>query len=153
MRLSKCHQELTNGVGKCSVPMWCDGLPAGFCDNPAYSEITSEGKKRYSRYVGGLACYAHGGIEYPENMILQMDGNMWCATYKDFINLQESIAGFGETKDKAIQELVLVSKEKVEGKIFHCELGLNHCVSGDVGCERSQINCGVCEYYFQKDSK
>ena len=33
---SKHHHELTNGVGKCSVPMWMGGFPAGFCDKPAY---------------------------------------------------------------------------------------------------------------------
>ena len=30
--LSEHHRMLTNGVGKCSVPMWMGGLPAGFCD-------------------------------------------------------------------------------------------------------------------------
>jgi len=34
-RIQKHHKELTNGVGKCSVPMWRGGLPAGFCDQPA----------------------------------------------------------------------------------------------------------------------
>jgi len=60
-RCGKCHMELTDGVGKCSVPMWCNGLPAGFCDEPAYGEPTKDGKLRYSGYVPGLACYSHGG--------------------------------------------------------------------------------------------
>jgi len=34
-----------------------------------------------------------------------MDGNSWCATKTDFTNLQESIAGFGDTALEAIAEL------------------------------------------------
>ena len=59
--LSEHHTTLTNGVGKCSVPMWCNGLPAGFCDEPAYGTQTEEGKRRYPRYVPALACFGHGG--------------------------------------------------------------------------------------------
>jgi hypothetical protein len=68
------HQKLTNGVGKCSVPMWAHGCPAGFCDQPAYGDrppgrewrdaYTGEMKRfdgRYNGYVPGLACPAHGG--------------------------------------------------------------------------------------------
>lgn len=73
MRLSNHHKELTNGVGKCSVPMWMGGLPAGFCDEPAYGpqeeDQTRYGKwydnwqprKWFPGYCSGLACYAHGG--------------------------------------------------------------------------------------------
>lgn len=70
----KWHRELTNGVGKCSVPMWMGGCPAGFCDEPAYGErptcsefysyaqgrrVRSDGK--YDGYVPSLACQGHGG--------------------------------------------------------------------------------------------
>lgn len=71
---SKHRHELTNGVGKCSVPMWMQGCPAGFCDAPAYGARppgqkwrdawTGELKRfdgRYNGYVPGLACEAHGG--------------------------------------------------------------------------------------------
>ena len=44
-------------------------------------------------------------------IILKKDGNQWCATYSDFINLQESEAGFGDTQIEAIQEL-MKNKEK-----------------------------------------
>jgi len=37
---------------------------------------------------------------------LFMDGDMWCATHLDFVNLQESEAGFGKTKAEAIKELI-----------------------------------------------
>ncbi len=33
------------------------------------------------------------------------DGNMWCVTFADFINLQESEAGFGSTALEALAEL------------------------------------------------
>ena len=35
-RCSEHHLTLTNGVGKCSVPMWMGGAPGGFCDQPAF---------------------------------------------------------------------------------------------------------------------
>lgn len=34
-----------------------------------------------------------------------MDGNQWCATFEDFINLQESPAGFGRTCMEALGNL------------------------------------------------
>lgn len=39
---------------------------------------------------------------------LYRDGNAWCATRKDFVNLQESPAGFGDT---AIEALAALAKE------------------------------------------
>jgi len=77
-RMSKHHEELTDGVGKCSVPMWSGGCPDGFCDKPAYgrpppsARIWNVGQGRYTRidgrydgYVPGLACVGHGGPEAP----------------------------------------------------------------------------------------
>lgn len=70
----KWHHELTNGVGKCSVPMWSMGCPAGFCDKPAYGErppcrtfynyAAMEQQRwdnKYNGHVPGLACEGHGG--------------------------------------------------------------------------------------------
>lgn len=70
----KWHHELTNGVGKCSVPMWSMGCPAGFCDKPAFGKppksrtfwnyAAGEMQRedgRYNGYVPGLACEGHGG--------------------------------------------------------------------------------------------
>lgn len=68
------HHDLTDGAGKCSVPMWMHGCPAGFCDAPAYgtrppSQMYRNGwtgemvrlDGRYNGYVPGLACVGHGG--------------------------------------------------------------------------------------------
>jgi len=78
-RTQKHHHELTNGVGKCSVPAWTSGCPAGFCDKPAYGRrppckeyrdpYTGEVFRadfRYNGYIPGLACPNHGGPEKPE---------------------------------------------------------------------------------------
>lgn len=108
--LSKQHKTLNeDGIGLCSVPMWGGGSPAGFCDRPAYGlrpdmpthrrwdgfEWRDDGK--YAGYVPGLACECHGG---PSSRVF-MDGNQFCAVMPEFINLQESPAGFGDTAEQA----------------------------------------------------
>lgn len=42
-------------------------------------------------------------VNYP--ILFSQDGNMVCATYHNFINLQESPAGFGETRRLAMMAL------------------------------------------------
>lgn len=106
------HQELdADGIGKCSVPMWCyPGVPAGFCDAPAYGErppsatwmnyAANERMRcdgRYNGYVPALACPSHGG---PKSRVFK-DGSAWCAVFPDFIDLQASEAGFGDTPEAA----------------------------------------------------
>lgn len=111
MSTLQTHHRETNadGVGRCSVPMWLGGSPAGFCDQPAYGERpdTTVHRRwdgfewrddgRYTGYVPGLACVQHGG---PDSRVF-MDGSAWCAVRPDFINLQESPAGFGATPAEA----------------------------------------------------
>jgi hypothetical protein len=45
-----------------------------------------------------------------ENLVFKQDGNMICCHFKDFINLQESHAGFGksnpEARDALLQEIL-----------------------------------------------
>ena len=80
--MNEHHKTLTGGVGKCSVPMWAMGCPAGFCDEPAYGE-RPPGRRfrdahtgemfredgRYDGYVPGLACKAHGGPAEPAPVV------------------------------------------------------------------------------------
>ena len=40
------------------------------------------------------------------------DGDQWCAVTRDFINLQESEAGFGDTPEQALAVLRLVQSGK-----------------------------------------
>ncbi len=70
---------MTQEPGKCSVPMWRMGMPAGSCDKPAwgrpspckqyYSYATFRMERedgKYNGYVPDLACPAHGGPEKPQ---------------------------------------------------------------------------------------
>lgn len=109
-QLQQHHNETdSEGVGRCSVPMWQSGGPAGFCDRPAYGKRPNAAVHRrwdgfewrddgrYAGYVPGLACVHHGG---PNSRVF-MDGDAWCAVFPDFINLQESPSGFGATPEEA----------------------------------------------------
>lgn len=55
-------------------------------------------------------------------MRVYRDGDQWCAVRDDFVNLQESPAGFGEEPQGAIDEL-LSSIER--GLVFMCTCGNN----------------------------
>lgn len=69
--LAECHKKLgPDGHGYCSKPMWRGGMDAGFCNEPAYGEVTPESLRRY-RLDGispapALACPGHGGPSKPE---------------------------------------------------------------------------------------
>lgn len=104
------HKSLDkHGMGRCSVPMWSVGVPAGFCDKPAYGKqcnverirlpdgrlITVDGS--YEGFAPALACPVHGG---PRSRVYR-DGNKWCAVHEDFIDLQASPAAFGDTPEEA----------------------------------------------------
>lgn len=41
-----------------------------------------------------------------------MDGNMWCAVGPHFIDLMQSTAAFGETPEKAVDELRTALRRK-----------------------------------------
>ena len=113
MRISEHHKKVGPG-SCCSVPMWSGGCPAGFCDEPAYGKPPPSRRfrdglgqmyredLRYDGYVPALACRAHGG----PSVRYKMDGDQQCATLDDFINLQESPAGFGDTEEAALEDLV-----------------------------------------------
>jgi hypothetical protein len=109
------HKQLDEtGTGLCSVPMWMGGAPAGFCDKPAYGIPPKSGRfmnyaigemqridNRYDGYVPALACIGHGG---PRSRVFK-DGNAFCAVFPDFINLQESESGWGDSPEAARSDL------------------------------------------------
>ena len=113
-RLSAHHTSLTNGIGKCSVPMWSGGAPAGFCDSPAYGQEIREplyrnaytGEERtitgrMPSYAPGLACPGHGG----PSLIVQRDGDAWFAALPGFTNIQECETGWVDTAEQAVEAL------------------------------------------------
>jgi hypothetical protein len=66
---------------------------------------------------------------------LVMDGNMWCAQCPDFVNLQESEAGFGETKLAALEAL---AADRPDLDIFH-----SHSLECSPHCRRMDSACIV----------
>lgn len=44
----------------------------------------------------------------PQEYRLFMDGNVWCAVCGDFVDLQNSPAGFGDTPTEALQNLLQI---------------------------------------------
>jgi hypothetical protein len=107
--------------GKCRVPMWQMGAPAGFCGKPTRGPQAPLDYLRFTRgrpdwpYCSGPCCEAHGGPREGEPIIFQ-DGYteagrpMWCAVRHDFENLQESPAGFSGDARLAVIELAAAIK-------------------------------------------
>ena len=100
----ECHKKLNEmGEGKCSLPMWMGGMPAGFCDKPAYGFETKEHEelmrcRNESQFIPGLACPAHGGPKKEQAVhlcancakhIATCDGNPKFGTGKGNDNIYE----------------------------------------------------------------
>lgn len=113
--LSEHHKTLTNGVGKCSVPMWSMGTPGGFCDRPAFGNGPPPARTKrgpagydyrddglYPGYVPALACEIHGGPK----LVTMKDGSAWMAALPGFTNIQECVTGWGDTEEAAKCELL-----------------------------------------------
>jgi hypothetical protein len=99
-RTTKKHEELVDGKGLCSVPMWSMGCDAGFCDEPAFGyrpetkeifrdpytgrDIRWDGK--YAGYIPGLACPGHGGPTAKE-MAHFGDPCQFCGTPHDEVEI------------------------------------------------------------------
>lgn len=101
---------------RCKAPMWMGGVPAGLCGAKAHGHqlpreyLLQTRGRRDVPYCFGHACPAHGGPQEAEVRIFQ-DGytpegrQMWCAVMPDFINLQESPAGFDGNAVRAVMHL------------------------------------------------
>lgn len=104
--------------GRCRVPMWCGGLPDGFCGEEAFGP-------QYPReylaavdcrpvndwpYAVGHCCKKHGGPGEGQPIIFS-DGTdergkrMWCAVMPGFVDLQTSPAGFSANPVTAVRNL------------------------------------------------
>lgn len=103
--------------GRCQVPMWMGGLPAGHCDRPAFGPQLPDRYLNHARgglfelaYCVGPCCPGHGGPREGDPIVfedgLTSEGRpMWCAVMPGFINLQESPAGFNADPIKAVAKL------------------------------------------------
>lgn len=103
--LNEHHRPKAGIEGKCSVPTWAGGLPAGFCDRPAWGEQRTP-RNRFDDLpmAHGYCCEAHGGPG-PNDIRFMRDGDAWMAFEPDFVNLQEGLAGFGSTRKEALADL------------------------------------------------
>jgi hypothetical protein len=104
--------------GKCRVPMWMMGSPAGFCGNEDFGpqlprEVLRDGRGWHNGsapYCSGPCCPEHGGPKKGEPIVFQ-DGltergyAMYCAVMPDFEDLQASPAGFDGNGNVAIANL------------------------------------------------
>lgn len=106
--MNEKHKPVCGQAGACSVPMYIAGSPAGFCDEKSYGEQYT-GAHLPWRYqlpnhpplALGYCCEGHGGPS-EEKIRFVRDGSKWCCFGPSFKNLQESVAGFGDTQTKAM---------------------------------------------------
>ena len=49
------------------------------------------------------------GIDNYLPVRVYLDGNQWCAVHRNFVNLQESHAGFGDTIEAAVRDLPIAA--------------------------------------------
>lgn len=106
------HTPLPWEPGKCNVPMWMMGAPSGFCLKPANGPQLPQQLLGWANrpYCHGHCCPSHGGPQEGEPIVFQ-DGctdeglPMWCAVMPDFVNLQESPAGFSGNAVQAVGNL------------------------------------------------
>ena len=62
------------------------------------------------------------------------DGNAWCAVTDGFVNLQESIAGFGSDAVTALQNLLAILEDEEKKRC----------------CEMRRWECGNCNTRFMR---
>lgn len=108
--LNSHHKPVAGAIGKCSVPLFGASGPAGFCLRDAYGQqyhgsLSEFYGNRATPLAMGLCCKAHGGAGEDDIRVMR-DGDAWMAFRPGFENLQESTAGFGQTQDLALAELL-----------------------------------------------
>ncbi len=113
---------------------WRHGTPRDWAENravlrellgpcPHCGSITMNYGSSYScvdDYCRNSAsCFVTGPIDkqpdwWQTQVNVFLDGNAWCATLDGFVNLQESVAGFGKTPAEAVANL-LENAERIHG--------------------------------------
>lgn len=81
--------------------------------------IRRNGKNKDKLHKARTATITGGGLCTPMNVvgigIVQKDGDKWCVREPGFIDLQTSSAGFGDTVQEAIDDLIRQKKGKANG--------------------------------------
>lgn len=107
---------------------WRHGQPTDYRNGIAYHKLLGPcpdcGTSTFD-YGGGWRCnglYCNRNTDNPAPNVgkapdwwntdinVYLDGNAWCATRDGFINLQESIAGFGDTPNEAVLNLMEIEQ-------------------------------------------
>lgn len=88
-----------------------------------------------------------------------LDGDSWCAVFDDFINLQESIAGFGITPEEATESLLKATLEKANEILQDIKPEQEYAedliakVKGAVLDSKTNFACDVAEVSYRKASQ
>jgi hypothetical protein len=104
-------KQYDTGKGKWRYGEPCDyhmGKPTRHLRGPCPKCGTSTRDYGGGWICNGLYCTAmsfHEPEWWNTDIDIKLDGNCWCATYGDFIDLQESPAGFGCTPHHAVIDL------------------------------------------------
>lgn len=79
----------------------------------------------------------------PDEVIYEMDGDKWCAHLKDFTNIQECPAGFGDTKAEAYRNLkvAVAAKETSEMSEKKAKVTRKEEPTMEQKVERSVMEC------------
>lgn len=74
-----------------------------------WKEFYGCNRSRY--YTKGRAMAEGEEMNKCQDVIYELDGNQWCAHRIDFIDLQNSLAGFGDTQNDALKDLLAKESE------------------------------------------
>ena len=88
----------------------------------------------------------------PDAACFFKDGNAWCCVRGDFINIQESPAGFGDTMDEALTMLHAEvtgkpSLTETEQHILHGGWRCNYCGYDGQDNQRYNMFCYKCRVH------
>jgi len=88
-----------------------------------------------------------------------IDGDSWCAVFDDFLNLQESIAGFGTTPTEATDSLLKATLEKANEILQEIKPEQDYAedliskVKGAVLESKATFACDLAEVSYRKASQ